>query len=259
MPGSALRGVQVHGDLDHRMVISACYMADTDGDPPEWIAELRRQRAARRHASGSEARGAPINPAFALPRTTLDRDQRLRQVLDTIDLVHGDGVLPIVRVEWRALRDQRAAEFVAFEPDSGRADRLRLDPTRRRWPIAMVHEVGHLLDIRGIGRPPDLASVADERMAPWRRAVEASKAVAALVVVGVRLDPYYLRPEELWARSYAQWLATRGDDGWLLQQIRELRGANPGRATYYTQWDADDFAPIAAAIDLLFRSLEWIA
>lgn len=233
-------------------------MADTDGDPPEWIAELQRQRASRRRASGSEARGALISPAFALPRTALDRDRRLRQVLDTIDLMHGDGVLPLVRVEWRALRDQRVAEFVTFAPDSGRADQLRIDPARQRWAIAMIHEVGHLLDIRGIGRPQDLASVADERMAPWRRAIEASTAFTALVELGARLDPYYLRPEELWARSYAQWVATRSDDGWLLQQIHELRGANPQRATYYTQWDADDFAPIAAAIDDLFRSLGWI-
>ena len=233
-------------------------MAESGDDPPAWIEELRRQRASRR-ASGTEPRGRPISSSFTLPSSVLDRDRRLRKMLDIIDRLHGNGHLPVVRVTWRTLQDRRAAEFLAFAAEAELPDQLRIDPSRRRWAIAAIHEVGHLLDLRGLGTPLHPASVDDDRMDPWRRAVETSGEVAMLGNLLGGPDEYYLRPEELWARSYAQWVAERSALPWLRRQIRELRGTNRRQVTYYTQWDDDAFAPIAAATDDLFRGLGWIA
>jgi hypothetical protein len=201
-------------------------MAESDDDPPDWIDELGRQRASRLRGPSATPLGAPIGSAFVLPPGTLDRDRRLRAVLDVVDRLHGDGRLPSVRVDWRTLADQRAAEYVAFGPGSGLSDQVRIDPSRQRWAIATIHEIGHLLDLRGIGDPHVPASATEDRLGPWRNAVEVSDAFKMLNGLPCRSMAYYLRPEELWARSYAQWVANRSDDAELRRQIQDLRGAN---------------------------------
>jgi hypothetical protein len=61
---------------------------------------------------------------------------------------------------------------------------------------------------------------------------------------------------ELWARSYSQYIATRSGDPDLLKGIDMQR--DPGRLYKDFHWSDEDFAPIAAAIDAMFKKLGWI-
>ena len=59
---------------------------------------------------------------------------------------------------------------------------------------------------------------------------------------------------EYFARSYAQYIAVRSGDPWMLNEVEsELEVARKDIA--YTQWEEDDFEPIADAFDKLFDSL----
>ncbi|MEM6328359.1 MAG: hypothetical protein AAF791_14695, partial [Bacteroidota bacterium] len=64
---------------------------------------------------------------------------------------------------------------------------------------------------------------------------------------------YLLEPWELWARSYAQYIAQRSGDPTMRSQIAGLRSDHPLK-----QWSDDDFEPIADVIDSIFRDLQWI-
>jgi hypothetical protein len=65
--------------------------------------------------------------------------------------------------------------------------------------------------------------------------------------------------DELRARSYAQYVARKGDDPQLRNELDGERRSNPTEVYYPRQWEDADFMPIAAAIDELFASLGWIA
>lgn len=139
-----------------------------------------------------------------------------------------------------------------------------------RWTkephATFAHEFGHWLDCTRIGTGvgerfasalgvEDAAT--DALIAEWRRAVMHSPAVGDLLEAR-RLRPtrqleYLLTEEELWARSFAQWVATKTGDPELLDGIRAGM-----RRTVPSQWTDAEFGPIAAAFDALFGHLGWL-
>ena len=62
-------------------------------------------------------------------------------------------------------------------------------------------------------------------------------------------DSYWPTRRETFARSFSQWTAYRAGDHVLLEELAR-RAAGAGR-----QWDLDDFAPIAAALDRVLTRL----
>lgn len=94
-------------------------------------------------------------------------------------------------------------------------------------------------------------------MAAWRQAVKNSDAYKTLLAKHGEYRDYLLRTKELWARSYAQYVAQRSGNVRLRAQIQDVRA---GQTNFWreSQWAEADFAPIASAIDQLFSSLGWI-
>lgn len=173
--------------------------------------------------------------------------------------------------------------------DSVRLSVNTLDPT---GAATVLHELGHFLDHKGLGVDVSrFASAVDPALLGWRRAIDNSAGFKLLremvlhdparaghwatfshVDTGVTntWDPdpdhtrYLLDPRELFARSYAQWIATRSGRSWLLDMVMLADSPLPpiwqlapgSRAPYEPhQWVAEDFEPIAAALDELFASL----
>jgi hypothetical protein len=69
---------------------------------------------------------------------------------------------------------------------------------------------------------------------------------------------YNLRPDEMFARAYAQWVALRSGDPVALRGIREDQRGGVGQHRtglwYARQWEWRDFAPVAEAMDELFAA-----
>lgn len=166
----------------------------------------------------------------------------------------------------------------AFFRLGGKADRsvsIHLKATGDTPGLTFTHEFGHFFD-HGDLRPKLGPGMATGDPTPELRkvldALHASK--AAQTFRGMRdnlndegnwesptghlfgppsksqLDRYWLTNEELWARAFAQWVATRSKDPALLRELNAMRQHGwPG------QWDDDDFAAIGSAMDDLFRVL----
>ena len=65
---------------------------------------------------------------------------------------------------------------------------------------------------------------------------------------------YLLKPRELWARSYAQYIVTKSGDPLLLAELDRIRkGPEPWR-----QWTDAEFQPILKQMDKLFRKKGWV-
>jgi hypothetical protein len=63
---------------------------------------------------------------------------------------------------------------------------------------------------------------------------------------------YMLKPQEEWARSYAQYVATKTKDPAMRAELAYMR--DPAKNPYLIeQWSDDEFEPIAKAIDDLLE------
>jgi hypothetical protein len=210
--------------------------------------------------------GVPIGRALDLPPRLFHED--LYRAVRSIDAVHGDGPLPTIPVLLRpalpvrgrfVLRDGLPSEIL-----------IRADAAHRGFTL--LHEVGHFLDFVALGELRDFGSAAGvPELAAWRRAYETSlghrRLEAAIARIVGALPPdraaerdrleQPLSPEEAWARSYAQYVSVRSADADLLTGLIAARTPEPGRVYHLLQWDDDDFRPIAAAFDALFRRLGW--
>ncbi len=69
---------------------------------------------------------------------------------------------------------------------------------------------------------------------------------------------YATSASELWARSYAQYIATRANDSAVLANFAQLEVDIGLTLTLNYQWDIADFVQIANEIDVLFRYLGWL-
>jgi hypothetical protein len=142
--------------------------------------------------------------------------------------------------------------------------------------LTIAHEVGHFVDQHALGRFGRFAS-ATGRVQAIMQAIGGSQAVAALrgligrqtTVLELRpgrrerhaLSPTFiqhlLRPEELFARAYAQYIAVRSGQPELLTQLRQERGALLSGRVYHTQWEEQDFDAIRDAFDRTLAEKGW--
>lgn len=144
-----------------------------------------------------------------------------------------------------------------------------------------VHEFGHFMDRELLGDATQTyASIRakqglDSPVSKWYDVVTKSRSYRRIedgieelsatvdgrkVAKPKELQEYFLSPEELWARSLAQWFALRTDES--IYSVLDLRtdpswrfmrerGLDP-------HWDEDDFEPIAKAIDEIMREMGWL-
>jgi HK97 family phage portal protein len=223
--------------------------------------------------AGPQPQGPPVSNALKLPSSGKYK-AIYEEAIGAIDRVHGDGTLPNLPVVTKSDMDAYG-QYRYFT--SGKADSIRINSKGNHHQLTLAHEIGHFLDQQALGGAKAMASDRDPRLEAWRRAVDESQAVQRLT--DKRRNPenyaaevehagqrytakpdrlftaYLLRREELWARSYAQYIAERSGNATLLAQLAAERVDSIYGDRH---WDEADFAPIAAAIDTLFRGLGWL-
>lgn len=222
--------------------------------------------ADRAHPSGVPlSRSLIIRPGIA--------NDELREAVAAINRVHGDGELPTIPVSLgsadRSGRSGSADGWFSFEfaPDGSvlpRSILVRSGANDRQF--ILIHEIGHLIDAAGLpGVGFSSASPDAAELDSWREAVARSEAVARLVTIEQASDPQLreaarrlLQADELWARSYAQWITTRGGSAVLRDSLQRLK--EPNRMDVYLprQWSDDDFDAIGSAIDETLGDLGWM-
>lgn len=217
--------------------------------------------------------GTPVSAALDVPKKGYAR-AAADDVLEAIDATHGDGVLPKIPLTVSSTTKREAA--YTYNPLSGKPTKIDLSRGGRHPRLSLTHELGHVIDHQAVDVQGQFASVASPKLDAWRTAVRASAAyqrlleLRAVPVVEVTTDAgakvavriprkhieYLLDLRELWARSYAQYVAIRGGNAALLNELVGIRSGN-GMA-YPHQWSDVDFEPIAKAMDEAFEALGWV-
>ena len=70
---------------------------------------------------------------------------------------------------------------------------------------------------------------------------------------------YWLLPQELFARAYAQWVAWKSGDRRMLDQVDARMDDEQSPRIALSQWPIGEFLPIAQALDILFRDRGWLS
>lgn len=217
---------------------------------------------------------APAEPSLIASFLPLPDDRwgdRLLLTQEAIRRVHGAGQLPTIPT---AMVDSTKINGKFSRTWTGHrwnADGIEISRQGRHPELSYAHEIGHFLDYAGVPwldgqKKRDYAN--DPHFAGWYKTVKSSRAVAALEDLrsgtgdgaaspkSIEYVNYLLKPSELWARAYAQYVATRSGVPLLKEQLERDRGNLQNRYRD-RHWSDEDFAPIAEAIDTMFTKLGW--
>jgi hypothetical protein len=205
----------------------------------------------------------------------------VRDAITAIDRVHGVSQLPRIPVRLTVGISKRGA--FRFHPATGEPIAILLRSDRPHRRLTFLHEIGHFIDWMILGEGRRFGSLGRPlQVGNWERAVgdstayltlramlgevtahvldsEGRPALVRLAADRVASIRQWLLPEELWARSYAQYVALLAGDPDILASLDSFRVRRSGEVYYPMQWTDEDFVPIARAIDDCFRDLGWRA
>ncbi|MBN1461080.1 MAG: hypothetical protein JXA57_16255 [Armatimonadetes bacterium] len=194
--------------------------------------------------------------------------------------------MPTIPIETDLSLTGQAAYFF----DSGTHDPVRITLSGRVTlpAVALTHELGHFIDHQGIAGPrfePITIAATDWAALPndvrhaletWETAVHGSEAYGRLrdlranpyvsvagrtedVSVLVPFLEYLLETHELFARSYAQYIAHKSVNVRLAGELEGMLEDQRNEVIYVPeQWEQDDFVPLMEAFDLLLGALRWL-
>lgn len=220
-----------------------------------------------------EPAGTSISAAFDLGGGKAKK--KLQAALDAIDVVHGDGdhePTPIKQVGG-------ASQHGVFEyVIGGKPVKITVNSGAPYPGVSLLHEIGHFIDNQAIGRR-GVNSSADEEgpLADVMAAIRSTQAFSEAeglrrrkqvffrrkgggretVDLKQAVVEYTLRPQELFARAYARYVAVRAGNADLLAELNREH-ANWIVLSYRQSWSDADFAAVASALDSLFERLGWM-
>jgi len=207
------------------------------------------------------ASAAPVSAALSVPNRGVAKTAA-KTGLAVIDALHSADLPKIPLKNSSSMRFQ--GQYRHY--NRGAAIDIAVSTSSVNPELTLAHEIGHFIDHQGFGFAGVYSSVDDALLAKWRDAIDASRATAALLDVKAnhtdrwhrKRAVYYLERWEQWARSYAQWVAVRGNNAVMLDQVTKITAKIGSPAYAASQWDDADFAPIAEAIDEIFQNLGWL-
>jgi hypothetical protein len=184
------------------------------------------------------------------------------EVVQTIDSIHGDGPLPAAYLNFKKSTGTANGQYSLTD---GNIDIFKVGKT----PMTLTHEMGHWMDHKGFkGLIPNTGSKGIQSMASYsdlfsdfrKAAFQSRKIKEIFSSTGItqRSIDYFTSNHEMFARAYAQYIATKSGNPKMLEQLKERQGVPTNGARYPDQWDDDDFVPIAQEIEKIFIKVGWI-
>ena len=223
------------------------------------------------------SKSAAVSNAFDYDQSILGG--KIKSALDAINGVHKDGALPKIKMDLdNSPNSSSQGSYGQYDHDGSPGDIL-INKRTKQAEFTAAHEIGHFIDHAGLGNGgfKFASEIPGGEMSGWSATVQNSAAYKTLV--SKKLNPgnykvsvttssgkasfgpnvqqleYLLDVKELWARSYAQYIAIKSGNKAMLSQLKTqqndiLYGER--------QWSKADFKPIMDEIDKLFKAKGWL-
>ncbi len=208
----------------------------------------------------TEPNGISLVSIISIPEDT--DFNTVRRALDIVRYIHGDGNLPAISVQ--SFQDINPAALEYDQNNDGtirpRAILVNLELGYSEYDV--IHEIGHLLDI-AIAQNQYASRINHPLLKAWREAIENTKTVQQLhrleaYDVDQEELQYLLDPAELFARSYAQFIATASTDSTFRNEVGQQVSHVLRTRLFARQWNNEEFEPVAYAFEQLFARLGWV-
>ena len=224
-----------------------------------------------------------IKPSLAVANNTKKLKPNIEHALESIDKTHGDGSLNSVPVVEKSFKNSRLGGQMTYS--GNQVERIEMNSTASQSVsdasgFTFSHEFGHVIDvnvlklekafkenrIKGIDLPEHIKKWDDavKNSSHYQRLKELrykSKTIDLDVDGEKRSFPvdkkyvnYLMQENELWARSYSQFVAKRSSSKELMSQMKNVSDF----AAYPFQWNDDDFLEVEKAIEGVFVALGWL-
>lgn len=199
---------------------------------------------------------ATLPNAAAIKRAVAD----VAAVHDYTDTTQGVGI-PLTPVGGKTTEATSNAEYFRSHPATG-MPAINVSP--KADALSVAHEIGHEVDHRLFGSGLTYGSHFNPELKPLMSVIEASEEIQALkdmhwsgsskAVRDARDHKrYLLEDHERFARAYSQWIGGRNGRTEYAQAV-ESRIASG----WHSQWKAENFTPIAAEFEKLFKGKGWM-
>jgi hypothetical protein len=250
---------------------------------PYWIRD--NQKYVRRAALKDDPhikpdKNLPFVPAgkqLAPQLTNIDAAimSHVKESLKAIDSVHGDGDLLNIPFEKASRKRYLAAFHSTIDGRPVKIDLAQKEALTAAFNI--THEIGHYLDLYVIGQKGIFGSIqAGSAVAPLLKAAQKTNTVKTLqkmlddgfyfsgetkipVSPGLRVHiQYLLRPKEIWARAYSQFIAKRGVSTKMKKALQHWLDYENG-TNIPAHWKDADFTAMEKEIEKMMFDLKWIS
>ena len=188
-----------------------------------------------------------MSGALQLPEKDEAKAREIRHAVELVDQVHGANGLPLTPV--RSVDFGSSRSYGRFDPETHEIE-INSNPAHSRPVLATLHEIGHLLDYAALPGEKYATATYTDLLAPWWKAVYDSQRFTQLKAEGWDA---LLPKRELFANSYAQFIATRTQDSAALAELAALAKSEPEKV-----WAQEDFQPIVRALEELCQKMSWL-
>lgn len=240
---------------------------------PYWMRDNKQYLSSGTMAPAASGESRPIGAQFT---KTIPKPIRnsVKHALESIDKVHSDGELddiPFVK------SDSVSSNGVFYANRyTGKAEKIALSVNAPAPEITVAHEMGHYLDAYSIGKKNSFGS--RQKDSPAWKVVEAAKETESIKKIESILEAgtifrdgadqilsewledhlkYLLQPHEIFARSYAQYIAQKSGSSVMKSALEKAIGMDANKG-YLHQWSETDFKKIAEAMDEMMVELGWV-
>ncbi|RYZ81715.1 MAG: hypothetical protein EOP06_23005 [Proteobacteria bacterium] len=203
-----------------------------------------------------------------------ERKASIELAIREINRLHRTENIPRLPIQIEVLRHMHGGLDVRQSPAGLLPQKIVIDRSCPHIELTVAHEIGHLIDLMGIGQANKFASDRDPIMLEFKSVIADSNAIKTLklyhqqgygpspsdasrnVRVEKDLIEYWLQDKELWARAYAQYIASKSEHPHFKDQLQKLQSRTD--YTMHSQWSDEDFVPIARAINGIFEKKGWL-
>ncbi|MHB1083062.1 MAG: hypothetical protein ACYC67_26955 [Prosthecobacter sp.] len=123
--------------------------------------------------------------------------------------------------------------------------RIAVSPDTGTPLLTSLHELGHHVDLHL--DPQDVAAVV--------KAAAASRSADWIENYVSKDKEYYLSPDEMFARAYAQYIALKSGDPEVLTELQKVLDHN---GQHWKYWEKSDWIPIEEAITKALKRRTWL-
>lgn len=190
----------------------------------------------------------------------------VENALSIINSVHDDGVLKKIPVE--AIDSMVTMGAFSRSQFTNAPVKIEISTKGTSQEMTFAHELGHYLDLFATGKTQTSYTsekLNNDEMSSIMAAIKSTDTIKKIVDKSNEALPfdaldyleYLLRPREMWARAYAQYIAVKSQDSLMIKQLEILQNDVIFK-TVQTQWNDNEFKSIIQEIDKYFSDKNWI-